>query len=57
MDAYSLFIAEDDGEVDSDFPALDRKEPIQKFGFNRLALVERDIPKKVGSTTSVEITV
>ena len=40
-DYYSLQIAEDDGEVDMDFPALDTREPISKFGFTRLALVER----------------
>ena len=45
IEAYSLHIAEDDGEVDMDFPALDNKEPISKFGFTKLALVEREIPK------------
>lgn len=41
---YALHIAEDDGEVDWDFPALDINEPISRFGFSKLALVERDIP-------------
>jgi len=42
IEAYALHIAEDDGEVDMDFPALDNREPISKFGFSKLALVERD---------------
>ncbi|XP_048245100.1 target of rapamycin complex 2 subunit MAPKAP1-like isoform X2 [Haliotis rufescens] len=38
---YWLHIAEDDGEVDMDFPSLDKREPVSKFGFSKLALVER----------------
>jgi hypothetical protein len=38
---YGLYIAEDDGEVDWDFPCLDPRETVGKFGFNYLALVER----------------
>lgn len=45
-DLYALHIAEDDGEVDLDFPALDSREPIAKFDFARLALVERIIPRR-----------
>ncbi|XP_013870590.1 target of rapamycin complex 2 subunit MAPKAP1 [Austrofundulus limnaeus] len=41
VDAYCLHIAEDDGEVDTDFPPLDSNEPIHKFGFSTLALVEK----------------
>lgn len=41
MNAYCLHIAEDDGEVDTDFPPLDSNEPIHKFGFSTLALVEK----------------
>lgn len=37
-----LQIAEDDGEVDTDFPALDNKEQITRFGFTWLALVQKD---------------
>ncbi|KAK7094489.1 target of rapamycin complex 2 subunit MAPKAP1-like [Littorina saxatilis] len=37
---YCLHIAEDDGEVDADFPSLDNREPVLKFGFGKLALVE-----------------
>ena len=36
---YRLHIAEDDGEVDSDFPCLDIREPVSKFGFCKLALM------------------
>ncbi|XP_025780171.1 target of rapamycin complex 2 subunit MAPKAP1 isoform X4 [Puma concolor] len=41
VSAYCLHIAEDDGEVDTDFPPLDSNEPIHKFGFSTLALVEK----------------
>ncbi|XP_061406668.1 target of rapamycin complex 2 subunit MAPKAP1 isoform X1 [Lethenteron reissneri] len=41
METYCLHIAEDDGEVDADFPPLDATEPIHKFGFSTLALVEK----------------
>ncbi|XP_071443140.1 stress-activated map kinase-interacting protein 1 [Hetaerina americana] len=41
VDRYGLYIAEDDGEVDMDFPCLDRGEVVKKFGFRHLALVER----------------
>lgn len=37
---YGLYITEEDGEVDRDFPCLDPKEPISKFGFPCLGLVE-----------------
>uniref|UniRef100_A0A8C1ZAE7 Target of rapamycin complex 2 subunit MAPKAP1 n=1 Tax=Cyprinus carpio TaxID=7962 RepID=A0A8C1ZAE7_CYPCA len=41
VNTYCLHIAEDDGEVDTDFPPLDSNEPIHKFGFSTLALVEK----------------
>jgi hypothetical protein len=41
VDHYGLYIAEDDGDVDCDFPCLDPRETVGKFGFNYLALVER----------------
>ncbi|EDO48758.1 predicted protein, partial [Nematostella vectensis] len=47
LNHYCLMIAEDDGEVDTDFPALDRKEIITKFGFTSLALVEAISSKKI----------
>lgn len=40
--SFCLQIAEDDGEVDTDFPALENKEAITKFGFTCLALVQKD---------------
>lgn len=38
---YGLYITEEDGEVDADFPPLDLNEPCSKFCFSHLALVER----------------
>jgi len=43
IDNYSLCIAEETGEVDLDFPSLDPKEAISKFGFTDLALVEKNV--------------
>ncbi|XP_011304449.1 target of rapamycin complex 2 subunit MAPKAP1 [Fopius arisanus] len=37
---YGLYITEDDGEVDWDFPCLDPREVISKFEFPSLCLVE-----------------
>nr|XP_054769405.1 target of rapamycin complex 2 subunit MAPKAP1-like [Lytechinus pictus] len=50
VESYCLMIAEEDGEVDMDFPALDSREVISKFGFNTLALVEKDAPEDDGKT-------
>lgn len=36
---WNLRIVEDNGEVDDDFPALDRKRPAGKFGFKEFAVV------------------
>ncbi|KAJ8890137.1 hypothetical protein PR048_009644 [Dryococelus australis] len=41
VEHYGLYIAEDDGEVDWDFPCLEARETVAKFGFGFLALVER----------------
>lgn len=35
-----MHIAEDDGEIDWDFPSLDPRETVGKFGFKFLAMVE-----------------
>lgn len=43
---YALYITEDDGEVDSDFPSLDPREPCSKFGFKYLGLVEHRQPRR-----------
>ena len=39
---YSLRISEENGDVDPDFPSLNAKEPVAKFGFPFLALVEKE---------------
>nr|CAG4642542.1 EOG090X072S [Evadne anonyx] len=36
---FALYIAEDDGSADADFPSLEAKEIVSKFGFTSLALV------------------
>ena len=41
VQGYGLHIAEDDGEVDYGFPPLDSNEPVSKFSFPTLALVEK----------------
>ena len=41
---YAIHIAEDDGEIDWDFPCLDPRETVGKFGFKFLALVESKGP-------------
>lgn len=43
---YGLYITEEDGEVDSDFPNLDPKECVAKFGFTCLGLVEHNETQK-----------
>ncbi|KAI8907823.1 stress-activated map kinase interacting protein 1-domain-containing protein [Gorgonomyces haynaldii] len=40
IENWNLRICEDDGEIDEDFPALDRVRRIQKFAFDQFALVE-----------------
>ncbi|XP_033732497.1 LOW QUALITY PROTEIN: target of rapamycin complex 2 subunit MAPKAP1-like [Pecten maximus] len=57
IEMYSLHIAEDDGEVDMDFPSLDPREPVSKFGFAKLALVEKNIPTQTLSKASLVVTV
>nr|CAG4651858.1 EOG090X072S [Triops cancriformis] len=60
IDNYALYIAEDDGMADSDFPALEPAETMAKFGFTSLALVfrqskpvEESAPPVAASTTTV----
>ncbi|KAG7173374.1 Target of rapamycin complex 2 subunit MAPKAP1-like [Homarus americanus] len=43
VERYALHIAEEDGQVDWDFQALRNRDVIEKFGFNVLALVEKDV--------------
>ncbi|XP_041369186.1 target of rapamycin complex 2 subunit MAPKAP1-like isoform X2 [Gigantopelta aegis] len=56
LDLYCLHIAEDDGEVDMDFPSLDNREPVSKFGFAKLALVQR-APSQPVPKVSLVVTV
>ncbi|KAK4881156.1 hypothetical protein RN001_004475 [Aquatica leii] len=50
---YGLYITEEDGEVDHDFPNLDPKECVAKFGFTCLGLVEhKQITKNVSFESS-----
>lgn len=44
---YGLYITEEDGEVDRDFPCLEPKEVVDKFGFSCLGLVEHKHLKNV----------
>lgn len=44
---YGLYITEEDGEVDRDFPCLDPREVVAKFGFTCLGLVEHKVGKNV----------
>lgn len=56
--AYSLHIAEEDGEVNTmDFKAFEEKDLMSKFGFPHLALVEKHKATKqpVMSKNSVEV--
>ena len=52
---YSLFMCEEDGTLDSDFPALDWSEPFSKYGFLQLALVRRDSSMS-GATPAERVT-
>ncbi len=51
-----MFIAEDDGSPDADFPCLDPKEIVGKFGFTSLAMVRatnvaKEPKKETGNST------
>jgi target of rapamycin complex 2 subunit MAPKAP1 len=50
---YGLFITDDTGEPDLDFPALDINEQIQRFQFSHLALAKRIAPNFQNRTLSV----
>jgi len=41
-DSFRLFMCEEDGAVDRDFPCLDHRETFAKYGFTQLALVRRE---------------
>uniref|UniRef100_A0A182NUN0 Uncharacterized protein n=1 Tax=Anopheles dirus TaxID=7168 RepID=A0A182NUN0_9DIPT len=44
---YGLYMTEEDGELDTDFPPLDPNEPCSKFRFSHLALAERRLSTSV----------
>lgn len=50
---YGLYITEEDGEVEPDFPPLDVREPCSKFRFSHLALVERRLPATSAATVTI----
>lgn len=50
---YNLYISDETGEVDSDFPPLDNNEQIQKFHFSHLALGKRSTQSFQTRTFSV----
>lgn len=46
INQFALFIAEDDGSPDADFPCLEPSEIVGKFGFTTLALVQVASPER-----------
>ncbi|XP_070497133.1 stress-activated map kinase-interacting protein 1 [Chironomus tepperi] len=50
---YGLFISDESGEPDLDFPALDLTESIAKYQFNILALAKQVMPHTQNRTLSV----
>ncbi|XP_053664718.1 stress-activated map kinase-interacting protein 1 [Anopheles marshallii] len=52
---YGLYMAEEDGELDLDFPPLDINEPCSKFRFSHLVMAERQFSTNV-SHQSVSVT-
>lgn len=50
---YGLFICDESGEPDLDFPPLDLTEQVQKYQFNVLALAKRVLPHFQNRTLSI----
>ena len=50
-------MVEDDGEVDSDFPPLEAREPFSKFGFTKLALVVKSVVLRAAVKQPTEVIV
>ncbi|XP_065909567.1 target of rapamycin complex 2 subunit MAPKAP1-like isoform X2 [Dysidea avara] len=46
---YTVRIAEDDGDIDTDLPELRSEEKIGKFGFTSLGIVEKNMPPSPGA--------
>lgn len=53
---YGLYITEENGEIDLDFPPLDLREPCLKFCFHHLALVERKLSDVRMDTRTMSLT-
>ncbi|GAA6010482.1 hypothetical protein JCM10207_001326 [Rhodosporidiobolus poonsookiae] len=52
---WNLRIVEDDGEVDEDFPALDRTRNVSAFSFNEFAIV-RAVGEQIADNTAKQST-
>uniref|UniRef100_A0A182SD42 Uncharacterized protein n=1 Tax=Anopheles maculatus TaxID=74869 RepID=A0A182SD42_9DIPT len=48
---YGLYMTEEDGELDMDFPPLDINEPCSKFRFTHLVMAERQLEANVSHQT------
>uniref|UniRef100_A0A0B7A0Q7 Target of rapamycin complex 2 subunit MAPKAP1 n=1 Tax=Arion vulgaris TaxID=1028688 RepID=A0A0B7A0Q7_9EUPU len=55
LNKFSLHMAEDDGEIDTDFPPIVPTDPVSKYGFTKFALVANAPvqPKSVVVTINV----
>lgn len=53
---FSLQIADDDGDWDTDFPPLDHNELVLKFSFSHLALVKFENAQQNGNSQRITIT-
>lgn len=51
---YGLYMVEEDGEIDKDFPALEPNEPCGKFCFTYLALIIKKTEKKDSPSVRVD---
>eukprot|EP00731_Ephydatia_muelleri_P001332 Em0001g1332a len=45
VEKYAVMIAEEDGEIDTDLPALEREDRVSKFGFKYLGIVQENDKK------------
>jgi len=52
---YSLFIADDDGQAEEDFPPLTHGRPIGQFDFPHLILIEQVAPAATASALSIPL--
>ncbi len=56
VDAFALYLAEGDGSIDWDLKAIDRQEPISKFGLSEFALVDVEGDASLNSKIDVKVT-